>query len=479
MPPESISLAHIIRDPSSREDEEGKPTSLRPLDIQRHYELGVSGTADPSGSNRSEYGVSDNVDVEAITQYALPPVDGGRKAWLFLLGGTGLELLVWGLPFAIGVLLAYWTTELFPGEGTAILTLAATLQAGLLYIMAAVVGPVVVALPRWTKTLQILGILAASLSMITSAFATKPWHILVTQGLLYSFAGAAYFPCGPLLYEWFYTKRGIATGIMYAGTGGCIFPFIMSGLLTGLGYKKAMIILGSGFGFFGLLCLLPVQRRVPITKTPVQFNDRKPKADWSFLKSGLLMVSLSIILLTSMGNFIPSLWLPTYANDLNLTHPNGTALLAILNAASVPGNALLGYMSDRFSLRTTILTSCLGSGLAVAFLWGFGKSEGVLVVFCLVFGLLGPSFSAVWTKINAMVAKDNTQTFAYILSLFTFLRGIGNFTSGPISEALLKTSSMKDSVGGYGVGNYGPVMIYSAVMILGGGVAGAFFRERK
>ncbi|ODN74838.1 hypothetical protein L202_07144 [Cryptococcus amylolentus CBS 6039] len=266
----------------------------------------------------------------------------------------------------------------------------------------------------------------------------------------------------------------------FPGVGGCVFPFIMSGLLNGVGYKKAMIILGAGFGVLGLICLLPINRRVPVTKAPVNEHGRKVKFDWSFLKSGLLWISLSIILFTSMGNFIPSLWLPTYANDLNLTHPNGTALLSILNAASVPGNALLGYMSDRFSMRTTILTSCLGSGLAVAFLWGFGKSEGVVVLFCLVFGLLGPSFSAVWTKINATVAKDNTQAFAYILSLFTFLRGIGSFSSGPVSEALLaKTSPMRGGVGGYGVENYGPVILYSAGMILGGGVAGAFFKERK
>ncbi|ODO01738.1 hypothetical protein I350_06566 [Cryptococcus amylolentus CBS 6273] len=487
MATESIPLANISSDPPP----DKKPSSLRSLDIHGHElnystdaEAGsanVSGTATPRELTAHVHAPSDTFDIEAITQYALPPVDGGRKAWLFLAGGTGLELLVWGLPFAIGILLAYWTTELFPGEGTAILTLAATLQTGLLYIMAAVVGPIIVTMPRWMKTLQVLGILAASLSMIISAFATKPWHILVTQGLLYPFAGAAYFPCGPLLFEWFYTKRGLATGIMYAGeSGGCVFPFIMSGLLNGVGYKKAMIILGAGFGVLGLICLLPINRRVPVTKAPVNEHGRKVKFDWSFLKSGLLWISLSIILFTSMGNFIPSLWLPTYANDLNLTHPNGTALLSILNAASVPGNALLGYMSDRFSMRTTILTSCLGSGLAVAFLWGFGKSEGVVVLFCLVFGLLGPSFSAVWTKINATVAKDNTQAFAYILSLFTFLRGIGSFSSGPVSEALLaKTSPMRGGVGGYGVENYGPVILYSAGMILGGGVAGAFFKERK
>lgn len=61
---------------------------------------------------------------------ALPPVDGGRQAWLFLAGATVIEILVWGLPFSVGVLREYWSRELFPTEvyhADTMLTLAATL----------------------------------------------------------------------------------------------------------------------------------------------------------------------------------------------------------------------------------------------------------------------------------------------------------------------------------------------------------------
>lgn len=61
---------------------------------------------------------------------SLPPVDGGRQAWLFLTGATVIEVLVWGLPFSVGVLREYWSRELFPTEvyhADTMLTLAATL----------------------------------------------------------------------------------------------------------------------------------------------------------------------------------------------------------------------------------------------------------------------------------------------------------------------------------------------------------------
>ena len=71
----------------------------------------------------------------------LPPTDGGRDAWLFLAASTTVEMLIWGLPYSIGVLHAYWTSKLFGPGSESLVTLAATLQAGLMYMLAAVAGP--------------------------------------------------------------------------------------------------------------------------------------------------------------------------------------------------------------------------------------------------------------------------------------------------------------------------------------------------
>jgi MFS family permease len=116
-----------------------------------------------------------------------------------------------------------------------------------------------------------VGLAGASLSMVLSAFATQPWHLVVTFGLLYPLAGRKstaherilvgmisdhrsmsqflvfYMPAAILLFEWFQQRRGMASGIMYAGTGagGTVFPFIVQALLHSFGYKAAMISLVS------------------------------------------------------------------------------------------------------------------------------------------------------------------------------------------------------------------------------------------
>jgi hypothetical protein len=59
---------------------------------------------------------------------SLAPTDQGRQAWSFLVAATLIEVIVWGLPFSVGVLHEYWVNELFAGQGKeGTLTTAATL----------------------------------------------------------------------------------------------------------------------------------------------------------------------------------------------------------------------------------------------------------------------------------------------------------------------------------------------------------------
>ncbi len=62
----------------------------------------------------------------------LLPIDQGYDAWLFLASATLIETPVWGLPFSVGILIVCWTNELFNGYGGSTVTLAATLQTGLM-----------------------------------------------------------------------------------------------------------------------------------------------------------------------------------------------------------------------------------------------------------------------------------------------------------------------------------------------------------
>lgn len=80
----------------------------------------------------------------------------------------------------------------------------------------------------------------------------------------------------------------------------------------------------------------------------------------------------------------------------------------VIAASSIPGLLLLGYLSDKISLRLVISLSCFGTALSCIFLWGFATSTGVLIAFVVMFGMLGLSFSAIWTNLITMIARGFT-----------------------------------------------------------------------
>jgi len=98
---------------------------------------------------------------------------------------------------------------------------------------------------------------------------------------------------------------------------------------------------------------------------------------------------------------------------------NGSTLVAILNGElpgsypiqsltpgiSGPGYIIVGYLSDRYPLLHVLLTCCIGSALSCFFLWGFGTTNAVIIVFVIVFGLLAPSITALWSRMISIIAR--------------------------------------------------------------------------
>lgn len=177
---------------------------------------------------------------------AVPPPDTGY-AWIFLAAGFLIETLAFGYVFSIGVFHNYWEKTLFPdASASSIITLATTLNGGLMYITAVFVGPVFTRFPQYRAYIQYAGLSLSVAGIIASAFATKPWHLVVTAGLMYPLGGCTYYlPAATLLFTWWQKKRGFAAGVMYSGTGigGALFPFIMQSLLDHFSYKAAVISL--------------------------------------------------------------------------------------------------------------------------------------------------------------------------------------------------------------------------------------------
>lgn len=76
-------------------------------------------------------------------------------------------------------------------------------------------------------------------------------------------------------------------------------------------------------------------------------------------------------------------------------------------ASSIAGNLLIGYLSDRYQVRYVVCGACTVSALACWLLWGFGAEQGLLVTFCLVWGVTALSSASAWSKMIVYISSES------------------------------------------------------------------------
>ena len=74
--------------------------------------------------------------------------------------------------------------------------------------------------PHQRRFCAVAGLITMTVALVTSSFASRVWHLIITQGVLYAIGGSLlYTPTIIFLDEWFIARKGLAFGVMWAGTG--------------------------------------------------------------------------------------------------------------------------------------------------------------------------------------------------------------------------------------------------------------------
>ncbi|KAH7339671.1 MFS general substrate transporter [Rhizoctonia solani] len=427
-------------------------------------------------TSKEELGIIDPPEYRPVNAMAeLPPMEKGFHAYAFLAGGFVVELLIWALPFTYGVFLNHYTSHrLFEGSQEALLPLVGTLSSGIIYLTSVFVMPLLTRYPQHRQNMMRSGAVLCVIAMVGAAFSSQVWHLILTQGILYSIGGTiVYFPMQMYVFEWFKERRGLANGVIFSGTGlgGVVLPFVVEKLLISYGLRTTFIALAISYAILLAVSLPFVKGRLP----PSSLIIPQRHSDWSFLRNPEFLVLFAGNFLQGLGNFVPGIWLPTFASDMHLSVTSGTLVVSLMNAAAVPGCIAIGFASDKYDLRAVMVISMLGSSLAVLLLWGLASNLGMLIAFALVYGFLAGGFSALWTKFASTLAQENPQTTARLMSIFVAGRGVGNVLAAPISTGLLR-SALLNARYAYGLKNYGPLIIFTGVMLFASTV-GIFYKN--
>ncbi|GAA5897548.1 hypothetical protein JCM8208_003301 [Rhodotorula glutinis] len=425
----------------------------------------------------------------------LEPPDRGKAAYLFLLGAFSIETVVWGLPSSYGLFLEHYQREVVRGHAasSSLLPLVGTVSSGAIYLLGPPISFLLNPRPRWRLHVIRAGAMICSLSLLLSSFATAPWQLLLTQGLLYSVGGAmAYYSTFFFLQEWFIERRGFANGVCFAGTaaGGLVLPFILQALLEKYGAATTLQAL-SVSTFLLLGAALPLIRpRLPLPPKTLDIRHEKKEEESAHevdavvdeplrppqpekvtakrvLKNVKLWVFLAANIGQAFGYFITLLYLPTYASAVGLSGAEGSALLASVNGACVLSRVAMGVLSDKHSPHRLGLGTMLASSIAVLVLWGVASTSlPPLLVFSIVFGFAAGGWTSLYSSIINSVVRDDPALASHLFSTLSFTRGLGALLVAPISTALiahpLHGPSASTAYGAAG-GKYGGVVLFAGL----------------
>ena len=339
-----------------------------------------------------------------------------------------------------------------------------------MYMIGVLLFPAYKKWPRLANDSKWAGLPLMAVALIAGSFAKDVKHLILTQGALYAIGGSiVYYPTLVFLDEWFIRRKGFAFGVMWAGTGaaGLIIPFVMNYLLGTYGFRTtlrvwavALILLSSPLIYF-------LRPRLPISAV-----SQPARVGLSFLKTSAFWFLQVGLIFESMGYFIPSIYLPTFARSLGLSPAIGTLLVALVNAAGVFSTIMMGMLIDRFHVTTVILISTVGAAISVFLFWGLSTALPLLCVFSVLYGFFAGGFVSTNAGVLKVVKqRDERADMGTLIGLLSAGRGIGAVLSGPLSEALLNERPWQGKAGlAYGSG-YGGLIVFTGVTAAVGGVS--------
>ncbi|KAF7554494.1 hypothetical protein G7046_g6796 [Stylonectria norvegica] len=350
-------------------------------------------TNTPSITSVSSSDSSDTLDSSP------PPPPNGGYGWVCTACVGLINAHTWGLNSAYGVFLAYYLShDVFPG-GT---HLDYAFIGALSLTCTMLVSPLATVCVHefGTKPTLFLGTVLQAASLVAASFATKIWHLFLTQGVLFGVGmGFIFVTSSAIVPQWFTTRRSLANGIAACGSGlgGVVYSFAAGAMIKHLGLAWAFRILGILAFVANTISTLLIKDRNSI------IGSRQSAFETDLLRRPEYLLLLGFGWFSMLGYVVLIYSLSNYANEIGLDASQAALISGIFNLGQTFGRPLMGYFSDRTGrINMACLTTFL-TGIFVFTIWINAKTYAVLIVFAVVGGAVGGTFWATIAPVTAEV----------------------------------------------------------------------------
>lgn len=290
--------------------------------------------------------------------------------------------------------------------------------------------------------------------LMMTSLATKYYQFVLAQGICSPMgASAIFYAAMSSVGTWFFRNRALAYGVMASGSslGGVIFPVMVERLIGRIGFGWTMRALA--FMILGLLVVANLTLKSRLTPQP------KPLIFMEFIyplrEIPFLMVVFGSFLFF-FGMFIPFTFIILSAEANKMSTGLAGYLIPILNATSIFGRVIPGFIGDRIGRFNVMIITTYFSAILIIALWLPARGNVPFIIFAALFGFGSGAFVSMAPALIAQIS-DIRQIGVRNGTLFAIL-SISALTGSPIGGALLTRAH----------GDFKDMQIFAAVVMLAG-----------
>lgn len=282
---------------------------------------------------------------------------------------------------------------------------------------------------------------------------TKYWQIMLTQGVAFGIASSGIsLPALLLATQWFSSKRGLATGIVAAGSSlGGVYPFIAPRLISSNGFPTTV----RWTALMQSILLIIANMLVSTSFEPKGWQKKKSASLHAFKSWPWIAFVLGCFFV--MWAYSHQLnYLPQMAAQAGVPLQLAQYTVTIANAGSMIGRVVPGFLSDRLGQFSMVYFVSTLSGVLVLAFWlplDYHQSTAGIIIFALLFGFASGGFVSLDPPCVVELAKGKVEEIGVKLRGFCLAVALGALTGLPVEGAI------RDQ-GGPGKGFVG-LMIYT------------------
>lgn len=218
---------------------------------------------------------------------------------------------------------------------------------------------------------------------------------------------------GPVVInQWFKTRNGLALGILSAAGGlfGAIAQPIAAGLIGGLGWRTAYVIIGIAVIVIIVPVALLLMKRSPQAHGVQPYGaaessgdandqtgetDKEEGIDVAIAKksSALYLLMLFFFFVTSIASF--SIHIPKHLENIGFDITFSGNVMSTFMIGILIGSLILGYLVDKLGSKNTAIVTMIVGIIAIGTLIMASESKALITIAVGLFGLVSSSIGII------------------------------------------------------------------------------------